>query len=135
MFTSKANITLQCCINYLQNGAPVAMRKYFSDYINYVIKALEDESTDLESLKQEMLLKISFMQHERLIHFMVTCLFALLLFLSLIIFFMTNIMGILAVSLLMLLLLIPYIAHYFFLENGVQKLYKLYDEACAGSLK
>lgn len=111
------------------------MRKYFSDYINFVLKALEDESTDLEALKQEMLLKISFMQHERLIHFMVTCLFAVLLFLSLIIFFMTNIMGILAVSLLMLLLLIPYIAHYFFLENGVQKLYKLYDEACNGTSK
>lgn len=135
MFITEANIILQCRINFLQNGDSVAMRKYFSDYINYVIKALEDESTDLESLKQEMLLKISFMQHERLIHFMVTCLFAVLLFLSLIIFFMTNMMGILAVSLLMLLLLIPYIAHYFFLENGVQKLYKLYDEACAGSLK
>jgi len=40
---------------------------------------------------------------------------------------------ILLVSLLLLVLLIPYIAHYYKLENGVQRLYELYnkiDEKC-----
>lgn len=103
------------------------MKKYFSAYIQYVLDMLEDESTDFKKLEQEMLIKISFMQHERLIHLLVTILFAVLLFLSLIIFFISDMFAMLLVTLLMLALLIPYIAHYFFLENGVQKLYAIYD--------
>ena len=103
------------------------MRKYFSAYILYVLDMLDDESTDFNKLEQELLIKISFMQHERLIHLLVTILFAVLLFLSMIIFFISDMAAILLVTLLMLALLIPYIAHYFFLENGVQKLYGIYD--------
>lgn len=103
------------------------MKKYFSAYTQYVLDMLEDESTDFKKLEQELLIKISFMQHERLIHLLVTILFAVLLFLSLIIFFISDMFAILLVTLLMLALLIPYIAHYFFLENGVQKLYGIYD--------
>lgn len=106
------------------------MKKYFSEYIASVIAALDDESTDFAVLKKEMLTKISFMQHERLIHFLVTMLFALLMFICLIGFFVSDNIGILAAAVLMLVLLVPYIAHYYFLENGVQKLYALYDKAC-----
>lgn len=103
------------------------MKKYFSTYIQYVLDMLENESTDYKKLEQELMVKISFMQHERLIHLLVTILFAILLFLSLIIFFISDIAAMLLVTLLMLALLIPYIAHYFFLENGVQQLYGIYD--------
>lgn len=103
------------------------MKKYFSAYINLVLEQLEDENTDLVKLKSELLTKIAFMQHERLIHLIVTCLFAVLLFLSLIVFFVSQLATTLAVSALILVLVIPYIAHYFFLENGVQKLYSIYD--------
>lgn len=96
----------------------------------FVIAALEKDDTDLEKLKKETLVKIQFMQHERLIHFLVTILFALLLFMCLIIYFISGINGFLAVVILMLALLIPYIGHYYFLENGVQKLYRLYDRIC-----
>lgn len=106
------------------------MRKYFSAYTAAVIAALENGETDFAALKNELLTKIGFMQHERLIHLMVTILFALLLFLCLIAYFVSEINGLLAASILMLILLIPYIAHYYFLENGVQKLYKLYDKVC-----
>ena len=106
------------------------MKKYFSEYIASVIAALDDEGTDFAVLKKEMLTKISFMQHERLIHFLVTMLFALLMFICLIGFFVSDNIGILAAAVLMLVLLVPYIAHYYFLENGVQKLYALYDKAC-----
>lgn len=105
------------------------MKKYFSEYIAYVIAALENSSTDFEKLSSEMLVKIGFMQHERLIHFLVTILFALLMFMSLIAFFVSENVGMLAAAALMLALLVPYIAHYYFLENGVQKLYALYDKA------
>ena len=116
-------------INKTQKGA-VAMRKYFSAYIAFVTASLADSTTDFPKLKTEMQTKISFMQHERLIHLLVTILFALLMFLSLIAFFVSDIMGMLAAAALMLILLVPYIAHYYFLENGVQKLYSLYDEVC-----
>lgn len=106
------------------------MRKYFSEYIAAVLAALENENTDFAALKDELSVKIAFMQHERLIHLLVTILFALLLFLCLIAFFVSEVMGMLAAALLMLALLIPYIAHYYFLENGVQKLYRLYDSVC-----
>lgn len=106
------------------------MRKYFSEYIAFISAALDSDDTDFAALKSEMLVKIGFMQHERLIHLLVTILFALLMFMSLIAFFVSQIVGMLAAAVLMLALLIPYIAHYYFLENGVQKLYALYDMVC-----
>lgn len=106
------------------------MKKYFSEYIAFIAAALENNETDFAALKSEMLVKIGFMQHERLIHLLVTVLFALLMFMSLIAFFVSENAGMLAAAVLMLILLVPYIAHYYFLENGVQKLYALYDEVC-----
>lgn len=103
------------------------LRKYFTAYINCVLEQLNDSSTDLEKLKSELLIKISFMQHERFIHLIVTCLFAILLFMSIVIFFISQLTALLFVTILILVLVIPYIAHYFFLENGVQKLYSIYD--------
>lgn len=106
------------------------MRKYFSGYIAFIEAAIAGGGTDFAALKAEMLVKIGFMQHERLVHLLVTILFALLMFMSLIAFFISENIGMLAAAVLMLALLIPYIAHYYFLENGVQKLYSLYDEVC-----
>lgn len=106
------------------------MKKYFSEYTAAVIAALDSGAADWEELKRELLIKIGFMQHERLIHFMVTILFAVLMFMSLICFFISGISGMLAAAALMLILLVPYIAHYYFLENGVQRLYSLYDRVC-----
>lgn len=78
--------------------------------------------------KAELLVQIGFFQHERLIHLIVTVLFAL----------MTVLVFILAVTnfapwtgillLLLLILLVPYIKHYWLLENGTQKLYEYYDK-------
>ncbi len=104
------------------------MKKYFSEYIALITAALDNSDTDFAVLKAEMLVKIGFMQHERLVHLLVTILFALLMFMSLIAFFVSENVGMLAAAVLMLALLIPYVAHYYFLENGVQKLYFLYDK-------
>lgn len=111
------------------------MKKYFSEYIAAMLLALEDENSDFASIKRELLVKIQFMQHERLIHFLVTILFALLMFMSLIAFFVSENLGMLAAAVLMLILLVPYIAHYYFLENGVQKLYGIYDKVCQKTIK
>ena len=93
-------------------------------------KAGELPTSVAEEEMARLLVQISFFQHERLIHLLVTILFALLMFLCLIGFFVSDNIGILAAAVLMLVLLVPYIAHYYFLENGVQKLYSIYDEVC-----
>lgn len=71
---------------------------------------------------------ILFFQHERLIHLLVTILFALLTFGSLVTFLVTGFLPVTALFVLFLALLIPYIFHYYHLENGVQQLYDLYDQ-------
>lgn len=78
--------------------------------------------------KEELLVQIGFFQHERLIHLIVTVLFALMTVLVFL-FAMTEFTLWTGVLLLLLLvLLIPYIRHYYLLENGTQKLYQYYDK-------
>ena len=78
--------------------------------------------------KAELLVQIGFFQHERLIHLIVTVLFALMT-MSVFLLAVTNFAPWTGVLLLLLLvLLIPYIRHYWLLENGTQKLYQYYDK-------
>lgn len=90
----------------------------------------EDEKIKarLAKEKAELLIQIGFFQHERLIHLIVTVLFALM---TILVFLMavTNFSLWTGVLLLLLMaLLIPYIKHYWLLENGTQKLYQYYDK-------
>ena len=71
---------------------------------------------------------ILFFQHERLIHLLVTILFAAMTLSSLYVFLITDFLPIIILFVLFLVLLVPYIFHYYHLENGVQKLYDLYDQ-------
>lgn len=80
-----------------------------------------------EEFLKEMLVQIQFFQHERLIHLIVTVCFALLLMLALIGCYLTPDFGLFALAALFFGLLVPYIKHYYLLENGVQKLYSYYD--------
>ena len=96
---------------------------------------LEDYIYDLESKKKinkeeldDLYTWILFFQHERLIHLIVTFFTGIgtILFLFGSLYF-SNI-GILLLFIITLCLFIPYIFHYYYLENGVQKLYDLYFE-------
>ena len=109
------------------------MRKYLEKYLKYVEKILEQDApdTDYYALKQEHLHQIQFMQHERLVHFLVTALFGIMLFIGFIVFALKAVMSFLPVIGLMLILTIAYIRHYYFLENSVQKMYILYQRICA----
>ncbi len=104
------------------------MIKYINTYTKEIEKKLEEEKINMKVLKSDILLHIKFFQHERLIHLLVTILFAFLSvfgFISMIIY--RNWMTILFTA----LVLIPeifYILHYYKLENGVQQMYRLYDE-------
>ena len=82
---------------------------------------------EIRKMREEALVQIGFLQHERLIHLIVTVTFAVLTFLAVIGTVVSEQLSLLLLVLLLLVLLIPYIRHYYILENGVQKLYTLYD--------
>ena len=108
------------------------MKKRLQFYLNYYETLTTKKSlTTAEAAREQeqLLIQIQFFQHERLIHLIVTALFALLMILSL---FASRLLPkqpvLLALDVLFLVLLIPYIFHYYRLENGVQKLYEYYDK-------
>ena len=107
------------------------MGSYIKAYIRSVEKAIDDENTDLEALKREHLVQIEFIQHERLIHLMVTIMCCILLFIGLCVFFISGLTAFLAVNALLLILDFSYLIYYFFIENSTQKLYRLYNKMCA----
>ena len=101
------------------------MKKYLYDYISYI-----DELINKGKIKKEViddhLIKISFFQHERFIHLIVTLFFSLLFIIFIALVALHYVFSIIAIIL--LVFVICYIIHYFHLENGVQYLYKQYDE-------
>ena len=104
------------------------MRKYLTAYLSCIDDIINSgQAYDEEKLKEEPLRQIQFMQHERLIHLIVTVLFAVLLFISLGILVSTGEFAFLILTLMLLILLIPYIFHYYFLENSVQKMYRQFN--------
>ena len=104
------------------------MKRRLLSYIEYVSKELEKDDINVEDFKKELLLQIQFFQHERLVHLIVTITFALLLMMTFGIFMVTEMISVMVLAVLLLVLLVPYIKHYYLLENGVQKLYTLYDK-------
>lgn len=102
------------------------MKKYLKEYIN----ELDNKINTKEKISKEDIknieTKINWFQHERLIHLLVTINYVIftLVFMGLAfisyIFLIPFFMGI--------IFLLFYIPHYFFLEKGVQYLYKLYDK-------
>lgn len=105
------------------------MTRYLKSYIASIEKRLKEASSlaELEEIMREHKDKIAFMQHERIVHFLVTMMFALILtiFMALIVV-VTNIPALILVTLIIVLLGF-YIKHYYFLENTVQYMYVIYD--------
>lgn len=108
------------------------------DYVSAMMK-LSSEIADGKGISEqekdeilrEMLVQIGFFQHERLIHLIVTVLFAFLTIFTITAtcFLNNSYYGLLfcLMAVACLVLLVPYIHHYYILENGVQKLYEIYD--------
>lgn len=110
---------------YNKNGDN--MKKYLKEYVILIDSYLkEKKKVNWQEIKEEHLIKIQFFQHERFIHLCVTLTYALFALLSLALIVLSSLFVI--VSFFSFGFLIPYIYHYFFLENHVQYLYKQYDE-------
>ncbi len=105
------------------------MKKRILSYRNRIDSLLADpeQVADWEALIREHLIQVSFFQHERLVHLIVTVAVAVLTMMSVGIFILTMYLPVLALFLLFMILLVPYIMHYYLLENEVQKMYAQYD--------
>lgn len=106
------------------------MEKRLKDYLAKM-EELDTKSlseTERKQILEDLLLQIGFFQHERLIHLIVTVTFALLTMLSILGSLLMPQISLFVLTALFLVLLIPYIRHYYILENGVQELYRCYDK-------
>ena len=112
------------------------MKKYVKQVMDAVRKYIDEEMKNAPEEKTREVLsefetKISYFQHERLIHLMVTLAFAIFLLFEIFTLFIMPVDFIIAGILLVCLFLgltIGYIMHYYFLENSVQKMYHMRDE-------
>ena len=105
------------------------MKKQIMEYVKLIKGILTDDKpdTDWKEMARQHLVKIEFYQHERLIHLIVTALFAVMEMICVATLLATSNLWALALMVMILVLLVPYIGHYYFLENSVQELYLIYD--------
>lgn len=102
------------------------MKKYLYDYISETEKKLEKNVNEKDI--EELVLKISFFSHERLVHLLVTLFFALISIVFTVLCFNYFNCFMYTITLILYIMVLFYIVHYYRLENGVQYLYKLYDK-------
>lgn len=104
------------------------MTKQIRAYLEILERFFSVEHSDEELLKMrmELLQRIAFYQHERIVHLIVTMSFGVFFMLSLILYMNVGGVGLLLLTILFLAMLAAYIKHYYFLENSVQKMYQYY---------
>ena len=112
------------------------MKAYMKETMAFVRKYIDEEMQSAPEERTRKVLaefekKISFFQHERLIHLIVTFFFALFLLMEIYALFTlpfsyAPVCGVLVV--LFFVLVVAYVFHYYFLENSVQQMYKMRDE-------
>ncbi len=103
------------------------MKKRVLAYLTYIDELLEKDDVDWDEEIKKHLVQIGFFAHERLVHLIVTVLFALMTLATILYCNYTGSMIALVLTVALLVLLIPYIMHYYLLENSVQKMYVQYD--------
>ena len=105
------------------------MKRRILTYLQQIDDLIQDppEDTDWDRAIHNHLTQIQFFQHERLIHMIVTVLFALMTTSVVVGLVGTGSIWLTLLLIPLLILLFPYINHYYLLENGVQKMYAQYD--------
>ncbi|MDE7431049.1 MAG: hypothetical protein K2N34_03925 [Lachnospiraceae bacterium] len=107
------------------------MKERILNYLGYMDELIEHmekgEKVEPEKIMKNHMVQIGFFMHERLIHLIVTVLFAIGTFMTIFTYLLVENIGLLFLALLLIVLLVPYIKHYYLLENGVQKMYRQYD--------
>jgi hypothetical protein len=102
------------------------MTEYESDLKEKLLSNKDSRNWNALQTKHQQMIR--HMQHERLIHLMVTLAFGLFLLISLaIVSIRPNLQSFMLTGL-FFALLVPYVLHYFFLENTIQRWYQMMDE-------
>ncbi len=102
-------------------------RKSIDEWLEKTERSAQISQEILRDKMEEHLTQISFFQHERLIHLIVTVTFALLEMLAILLSVISDSLFALLLPVVILILLVPYIRHYYILENEVQRMYVQYD--------
>lgn len=107
----------------------IPMKKRIQSYMAYMDQQLEhnDSGLSYEELCIQHEKQLTYFMHERLVHLLVTLTFAILAFVTFFMAVMNFSMGMIVLFFAFLILLIPYIMHYYLLENSVQYMYRQYD--------
>ena len=105
------------------------MKRRILAYMDYVDGILQDKEKqyDYSKIREEHKIQLTYFMHERLVHLLVTLTFALLAFCVFFLMYSNFAPELLFLFLAVMVLLVPYVLHYFLLENGVQKMYRQYD--------
>jgi hypothetical protein len=104
------------------------MKKRILAYLDYIDNLLERDDVDWEKESKKHLVQIVFFAHERQVHLIVMALFALAAIITVLYLDFSGSMIIFALVIAIFVLLIPYINHYYLLENSVQRMYVQYDK-------
>ena len=109
------------------------MEKRIKTYLAKIDTLLESlknggQKQDIDDMISEHITQIGFFSHERLIHLIVTALFAVLEMIALFMALFTGNIAAVVLAVALLVLLVPYVRHYYILENSVQRMYSQYDE-------
>lgn len=102
-------------------------RKSIDEWLEKTEQSAQVSQEILRDKMEEHLNQIGFFQHERLIHLIVTVTFALLEMLAIFLNVISDRLFSLLLPVVILILLVPYIRHYYIWENEVQKMYVQYD--------
>jgi len=106
------------------------MEKRIKEYEKFIQEASTRPTLELRKYHQEM---VTNFQHERLVHLIIMLFFITLTLGFILVFawaFAMNIINIalIIVTILMIVLSVAYVRHYYFLENHIQKLYDITSE-------
>jgi len=100
--------------------------KKLNEFAQMMQDLLSQESIPTDMQMESVRTQIGFFQHERLAHELVMLFFALFTVGGILYVAVFPSVAVMLLDVLFMALLIPYISHYFKLENGVQRLYELY---------
>ena len=104
------------------------MKERILNYVQETDKIIENSEKITKDKLDYHLIQIKQFQHERLIHLIVTVFVGIIAILFLLFGLLEENSGLLIAFLGLICLFIPYILHYYLLENNVQKMYYQYDK-------
>ena len=104
------------------------MKERILNYVQETDKIIENSEKITKEKLDYHLIQIKQFQHERLIHLIVTVFVGIIAILFLLFGLLEENVGLLIAFLGLICLFIPYILHYYLLENNVQKMYYQYDK-------